>query len=162
MKKLFADFQKTFGSGPIGVVVSLILLFIAYLINRQFYLPLIPDNPLLLDSIFVAAIVLTLVIIAWSLRSLPAADRGNRLCTSGAFRYVRHPLYAAFLSVFNFGLAIWLNSYVYLVWALLLHPVWQYLVLDEERMMIATFGDAYREYEKRTGRFFPRLMRKSE
>jgi len=155
MKKLFADFQKTFGSGPIGVVVSLILLFIAFLINRQFYLPLIPDNPLLLDSIFVAAVVLTLIIIAWSLRSLPAADRGNRLCTSGAFRYVRHPLYAAFLSVFNFGLAIWLNSYVYLVWALLLHPVWQYLVLDEERMMIATFGDAYREYEKRTGRFFP-------
>jgi len=162
MKKLFADFQKTFGSGPIGVVVSLILLFIAFLINRQFYLPLIPDNPLLLDSIFVAAVVLTLIIIAWSLRSLPAADRGNRLCTSGAFRYVRHPLYAAFLSVFNFGLAIWLNSYVYLVWALLLHPVWQYLVLDEERMMIATFGDAYREYEKRTGRFFPRLTRKSE
>lgn len=162
MKKLFADFQKTFGSGPTGVVVSLILLFIAYLINRQFYLPLIPDNPLLLDSIFVAAVVLTLIIIAWSLRSLPAADRGNRLCTSGAFRYVRHPLYAAFLSVFNFGLAIWLNSYVYLVWALLLHPVWQYLVLDEERMMIATFGDAYREYEKRTGRFFPRITRKSE
>jgi Putative protein-S-isoprenylcysteine methyltransferase len=162
MKKLFADFQKTFGSGPIGVVVSLILLFIAFLINRQFYLPLIPDNALLLDSIFVAAVVLTLIIIAWSLRSLPAADRGNRLCTSGAFRYVRHPLYAAFLSVFNFGLAIWLNSYVYLVWALLLHPVWQYLVLDEERMMIATFGDAYREYAKRTGRFFPRLTRKSE
>lgn len=160
MKKLFADFRKTFGSGPVGVIVSLILLFIAYLITRQFSVPRISDNQALLDILFIASIVLTLVIIAWSLRSLPAADRGNRLCTSGAFRYVRHPLYAAFLSVFNFGFAIWLNSYVYLAWALLLHPVWHCLVRDEERMMVATFGDAYREYQERTGRFFPRLIKK--
>lgn len=161
MKKLFADFRKTFGSGPVGVMVSLILLFIAFLVNGQFSVPPISDNQALLDIIFIASIVLTLVLIAWSIRSLPAADRGNRLVTSGAFRYVRHPLYAAFLSVFNFGLAIWLNSYVYLAWALLLHPVWQFLVRDEERMMVATFGDAYREYQKRTGRFFPRLIKKA-
>lgn len=161
MKKLFADFRKTFGSGPAGVVVSIVLLFIAFLVNRQFGLPPISDNQALLDIIFIALIILTLVIIAWSLWSLPAADRGNRLCTSGAFRYVRHPLYAAFLSVFNFGLAIWLNSYVYLAWALLLHPVWHLLVRDEEQMMVATFGDAYREYQERTGRFFPRLVKKA-
>jgi protein-S-isoprenylcysteine O-methyltransferase Ste14 len=162
MKKLFADFRKTFGSGPVGVMVSLILLSIAFLVNGQFRVPPISDNQTLLDTIFIASIVLTLVLIAWSLRSLPASDRGNRLVTSGAFRYVRHPLYAAFLSVFNFGLAIWLNSYIYLAWALLLHPVWHFLVRDEERMMIATFGDTYREYQKRTGRFFPRLIKKSE
>ncbi len=160
MKKIFSDFRKTFGSGPVGVVASLILLFIAFLVNGQLRVPPISDNQALLDTIFIASIVLTLVLIVWSLRSLPAADRGNRLCTSGAFRYVRHPLYAAFLSVFNFGLAIWLNSYIYLAWALLLHPVWHFLVRDEERMMIATFGDAYREYQKRTGRFFPRLIKK--
>jgi len=158
MKKLFADFRKTFGSGPAGVVVSLVLLFAAFLVNGQFGLPPITGNRLLRDGIFIAAIVLTLAIIAWSLRSLPAADRGERLCTSGAFRYVRHPLYAAFLSVFNFGFAIWLNSYVYIAWALLLHPVWHYLVRDEEEMMIATFGDAYRTYQENTGRFFPRII----
>jgi len=160
MKKMFADFRKTFGSGPLGVMVSLILLFIAFLVNRNFSIPPISDNQTLLDTLFIASIVLTLVFIAWSLLSLPAADRGNRLVTSGAFRYVRHPLYAAFLSVFNVGLAIWLNSYVYLAWALLLHPVWHFLVRDEERMMVATFGDAYREYQKRTGCFFPRLIKK--
>ncbi len=162
MKKVFADFRKTFGSGPVGVVASLILLFIAFLVNRLFGIPQISNDQALLDTLFIASIVLTLVLIAWSLWSLPAAERGNRLVTSGAFRYVRHPLYAAFLSVFNFGLAIWLNSYVYLAWALLLHPVWHYLVQDEERMMVATFGNAYREYQKRTGRFFPRLIKQSE
>ena len=160
MKKLFADFRKTFGSGPAGVVVSLILLLIAFLVNRQFSGPSISENQPLLDMIFIASIILTLVLIVWSLWSLPAAERGNRLVTSGAFRYVRHPLYAAFLSVFNIGLAIWLNSYIYLAWALLLHPVWHLLVRDEEQMMVATFGDAYCEYQKRTGRFFPRLSKK--
>lgn len=159
---MFADFRKTFGSGPVGVVASLILLFIAFLVNRQSGIPPISDNQALLDTIFIASIVLTLALITWSLRSLPAAERGNRLVTSGAFHYLRHPLYAAFLSVFNFGFAIWLNSYVYLAWALLLHPVWHYLVRDEEGMMVATFGGAYREYQERTGRFFPRLKKKSE
>lgn len=101
---------------------------------------------------------MTLVIIVWSFRSLPTADRGNKLCTSGAFKYVRHPLYAAFLSVFDFGFAIYLNGYIFVLWAVLLHPIWHYLVKYEERTMIDTFGEAYLEYQERTGRFLPKLM----
>ena len=152
--------QRIFGSGPVGLVTSLVLLFLAGWINTQIDLPSLSDNQFLLNALFIATGCVTLVIIVWSFRSLPAADRGNKLCTSGAFRYVRHPLYAAFLSVFNFGLAIWLNSYVFVLWALLLHPVWHYLVRDEEQMMIDTFGETYSEYQKKTGRFFPRLIMK--
>ena len=152
------NFQRIFGSGPVGLVISLVLLFLAGWINTQIYLPSLSDNRFLLNALFMATGCVTLIIIVWSFKSLPAADRGNKLCTSGAFRYVRHPLYAAFLSVFNFGLAIWLNSYVFVLWALLLHPVWHYLVRDEEQMMIDTFGETYREYQKKTGRFFPRLI----
>jgi len=153
-------FQRIFGSGPVGLVISLVLLFLAGWINTQIDLPSLSDNRFLLNALFMATGFVTLVIIVWSFKSLPAADRGNKLCTSGAFRYVRHPLYAAFLSVFNFGLAIWLNSYIFVLWALLLHPVWHYLVRDEEQMMIDTFGETYIEYQKKTGRFFPRLILK--
>jgi protein-S-isoprenylcysteine O-methyltransferase Ste14 len=152
------NFQRIFGSGPAGLVISLVLLFLAGWINTQFDLPSLSENRFLLNTLFMATGLVTLAIIVWSFKSLPAADRGNKLCTSGAFRYVRHPLYAAFLSVFNFGLAIWLNSYVFVLWALLLHPVWHYLVRDEEQMMIDTFGEPYIEYQKKTGRFFPRLI----
>jgi len=157
MEKKPTRFRKIFGSGPIGLLISLVLLFIAGWLNRQISLPPLSDNRFLLNSLFIAAGLMTLVIIAWSFTSLPAADRGNKLCTSGAFGYVRHPLYAAFLSVFNFGLAIWLNSYIFIFWAVLLHPVWHYLVRDEEQMMIDIFGETYLEYQKKTGQFFPRL-----
>ena len=88
---------------------------------------------------------------------MPATERGNKLSTRGAFKYVRHPLYAAFLSIFDFGLAVYLNSYVYIAWAILLHPVWHYVIRYEERLMVNIFGQVYVDYQARTGRFFPRL-----
>ena len=100
---------------------------------------------------------MSLALIIWSVKSLPAAERGNKLCTTGAFKYVRHPLYAAFLSIFDFGLAIYLNSYIFILWAILLHPIWHYIVRYEERLMIDIFKEEYVDYQKKTGQFFPKL-----
>jgi len=156
MKK--SRFNKFFGSGPVGFSVSLLLLFIARWLNLRIDLPPLSNNEFLLKTIFLVSGLVTLVIIVWSLKSLPAAKRGNKLCTTGAFKYVRHPLYAAFLTVFNFGLAVYLNGYIYILWAVLLHPIWAYLVRPEEELMIEIFGEAYIEYKSKTGRFVPRLM----
>ncbi|MBT8088609.1 MAG: isoprenylcysteine carboxylmethyltransferase family protein [Gammaproteobacteria bacterium] len=153
-------FNKIFGSGPIGFLLSLLLLFIARWLDLRIDLPRVSENQFLLNTIFLVSVLLTLVIIVWSLKSLPVAKRGNQLCTTGAFKYVRHPLYAAFLTVFSFGLAIYLNSYIYIVWAVLLHPIWAYLIRPEEKLMIDIFGEAYLEYQKKTGRFVPRLTTK--
>ena len=150
-------FNKFFGSGPVGFLVSLLLLFIARWFDLRIDLPPLSNNEFLLRTIFLVSGLVTFVIIVWSLKSLPVAKRGNKLCTTGAFKYVRHPLYAAFLSVFSFGLAIYLNGYVYILWAVLLHPIWAYLVRPEEKLMIDIFGEAYLEYKKKTGRFVPRL-----
>ena len=59
--------------------------------------------------------------------------------------------------MFDFGLAMYLNSYILIVWALLLHPLWHCLVRDEESLMIDLFGERYIEYQEKTGRFFPKL-----
>jgi protein-S-isoprenylcysteine O-methyltransferase Ste14 len=36
------------------------------------------------------------------------------------------------------------------------------VVSQEEEMMLERFGDEYREYKRRTGRFLPRLGREAE
>lgn len=141
-------------------MLSLLLLVIARWLNQRIDLPPLSNNEFLLRTIFLVSVLATLVIVVWSLKSLPVAKRGNTLCTTGAFKYVRHPLYAAFLTVFSFGLAIYLNSYIYILWAVLLHPIWAYLVRPEEKLMIDIFGEAYLEYKKKTGRFVPRLTTK--
>jgi len=158
MNKQLTRLNKIFGSGPAGLLISLILFFIANWLNKRINLPPLSNNQFILNSVFFISILMTLVIIVWSVKSLPAADRGDKLRTTGVFKYVRHPLYAAFLSIFNFGLAVYLNSYIFILWAMLLHPICHYVVKYEERLMIDVFGEAYLEYQKKTGRFFPKLM----
>jgi protein-S-isoprenylcysteine O-methyltransferase Ste14 len=159
MEKSPSRFGKIFGSGPTGLLTSLVLFWIAGEVDRRIVLPPISDSALFRNAFFAASCVLALIVIVWSVKSLPATDRGNKLCTSGAFKYLRHPLYAAFLSVFDFGLAVFLNSYVFVAWAVLLHPLWHYLIRSEEQLMIGIFGDKYTAYQKKTGRFFPRLTK---
>jgi len=150
-------FHRIFGSGPVGTVVSLVLLAAAWRLERELPgLALGVPAPLRIAVLAVTSVAAVGVIV-WSLRSLPPAARGRDVVDAGIYRWVRHPLYAAFLSLFNFGLAIYLDHLVYVAWALGLHPVWHGLIRFEERLMLETFGDRYAEYARRTGRFLPRF-----
>jgi protein-S-isoprenylcysteine O-methyltransferase Ste14 len=158
MKTSPARFGRVFGVGPIGLLISLTLLSIVGWLNEQFNLPPIIKDQTVLITLFSVSCLVSWFILVWSSMSLRQEERGNNLCTSGPYRYVRHPRYAAFISVFNFGLALYLNSYLFILWAVLLHPIWNFLVSFEERRMIDTFGETYIEYQKKTGRFFPKLI----
>jgi protein-S-isoprenylcysteine O-methyltransferase Ste14 len=80
----------------------------------------------------------------------------HQLVTSGPYRWVRHPLYTmGMLSYLSFALLA-ANWYV----ALLAVVTFIILVLrlpKEEAGLIERFGDEYRVYMSRTGRFLPRL-----
>lgn len=157
MSKNPSRFSRIFGSGPAGLLISVVLLLIAYWYDKRVDPSPLSNSRTLLECVFLVSVLMTLAMIIWSVKSLPARNRGNKLSTLGAFKYLRHPLYAAFLSIFDFGLAFYLNSYVFILWAVLLHPVWHFVVRYEERLMVEIFGQPYVDYQKRTGRFFPRL-----
>ena len=83
---------------------------------------------------------------------------GHTLVVHGPYRWVRHPMYTGL-----FGLTLaWLlasaNWLVGLPGLLSLMVIIVNRVSREEAVMIEQFGDEYRTYMKRTGRFFPRLM----
>lgn len=151
------SYERIFGSGPLGLALSLALLVVASWVR-----PLLPGPSSLLPYpvrivVLLLAGGLSLGLASWSFRCLPPEARGRELCRSGPFRYVRHPLYATFLSIFDFGLAVFLDHWIYLAWAFLLHPLWHHLMRSEEALMAREFGQDYLEYAKRTGRFLPRL-----
>ncbi len=80
----------------------------------------------------------------------------HTLVTTGPYQWVRHPFYVAF------GLAVTADSLVTANWFLALAgAVTIGLIVirttTEERYLIERCGDAYRDYMKRTGRFFPRI-----
>lgn len=81
---------------------------------------------------------------------------GHTLVTAGVYRSIRHPMYAAIL-LFDVAqglmLANWLAGWSALAAFL---PLYVMRAPREERMMVDAFGDAYRDYMKRTGRLLPR------
>lgn len=150
-------YQRIFGSGPAGLSVSVLLLTASVFFEDHLDYLQITGSNWLRYTVFIALSVVTLLVILWSVRSLPPLDRGRTLITTGAFKYFRHPLYAAFLSFFNFGLAFLLNNWIYILWAVLQHPVWHWVVQAEEDLMARAFPDEYAQYSLVTGRFFPRI-----
>ena len=92
---------------------------------------------------------------AWSFTTLRQWWVGDRLCTRGPFRLVRHPMYAAWITLIAPGVALMLNRWIFVLCLAALHPVWHALVQREECIMESLFGDVYRDYAARTGRFLP-------
>lgn len=83
--------------------------------------------------------------------------KNQTLITSGPYRWVRHPMYVAFLLS---GLATFLissNWFVGLIFLIYCSTAIA-MVGVEERTLLEKFGDEYLAYMKRTGRFWPRLL----
>ena len=112
--------------------------------------------------------VIALALLAWTLGNLGknltdtvVTRRAHTLVSSGPYRWVRHPFYDA--------VTLWIlaNSMVAANWFLLLTGavVVSLLVVrtrTEEEKLILRFGDSYRTYVDRTGRFLPKLTSRSE
>jgi protein-S-isoprenylcysteine O-methyltransferase Ste14 len=78
------------------------------------------------------------------------------LVTHGPYRWVRHPLYTiSVLLVVSFALlaASWFIAAAWVVGFSILVS----RTRIEEQKLIERFGDEYRQYMRRTGRFLPRL-----
>lgn len=82
----------------------------------------------------------------------------HELVTQGPYRWVRHPLYATSLSLL-LSLGLVAESWFVLAYAVVGIIVFRFVVIPaEEENLIASFGDEYRNYQRRTGAIFPRLF----
>jgi protein-S-isoprenylcysteine O-methyltransferase Ste14 len=111
----------------------------------------------------VATATLSLPLMYWLFRSIGrnitqtvTTRKEHKLVTTGIYRWVRHPLYSVGTLLFGSFALIAANWFMAL--ATLLGFVMLLVRLpNEERHLIERFGDEYKEYMKRTGRFVPRL-----
>jgi protein-S-isoprenylcysteine O-methyltransferase Ste14 len=153
-------YKKIFGVGPFGAIVSVALLVIAWWIDQLLEHPSIWANAVLMKEIAVPLMVIGLGLHLWTGWTLRNWWINDQLCTKGPFRYMRHPMYAAWITLVALGVSLYLNSWIFIIWYILLQPIWHQLVVPEEVMMADTFGSQYQEYVAQTGRFFPKLFKK--
>jgi hypothetical protein len=82
-------------------------------------------------------------------------DAPASIVTYGAYARIRHPFYSSFLLTFVAAVALF--PHIGTVLPLCYASVWLTVtaVREERRLAASEFGDAYREYVARTGRFLP-------
>jgi len=82
-------------------------------------------------------------------------SKNHVLVTWGPYRYVRHPSYTAYFLMFLGFSLTWLNLVAFL--PLLAIPGYVKITVVEEELLIRRFGEEYRRYQRRTGKFFPKI-----
>jgi protein-S-isoprenylcysteine O-methyltransferase Ste14 len=79
----------------------------------------------------------------------------HTLVTSGPYRWIRHPLYTIGSTLFvAFGMMA--DNWFIALLGILVFILMAIRTPKEEANLITKFGDEYREYMKRTGRFLPK------
>ena len=155
------------GEHPFGDSGQLVLLVL-------FLLIWVVDSFLLKISIFLSdyislsirLVILGLLLVAavYLIRSghvvVSHGQRPSGVVSTGAFRYVRHPLYLGSI-MFYIGLSVSTASLFSLGLVAVIFLFYNYLASYEEKLMENRFSDEYGNYKKRTGKWVPRIRRES-
>jgi len=168
--------------GPSGFAVNLAgILTLIYFLEAGTYILLaltstfhLADTPLSFQfalTPYLQTLGLTLSTAGYALFIWSVATRGvyatswkmskiHKLVTDGPYRYVRHPSYLAYFLMFISLPIIWFNPFTFfpVVGILGYHLV----AVREEELLTQRFGDEYTRYQKKTGRFRPKLRQKDK
>ncbi len=134
----------------------------AYVLNPEWMAWAAVPLPPWLRWIGVGLLPFTGLWVTWTFRHLGknltdtvVTRKEHTLVTSGPYRWVRHPFYVGGgLGIAAISL-VTANAYL-AVAGLLVLILLAVRTRTEEEKLIERFGDEYRQYMRRTGRFFPR------
>ena len=152
------------GEHPFGDAGQLIMLgvFLVVWIGDSFFLQastfLSAYIPLLPRLFLLGVSLVTAVYMARSGHVVVSHDqRPERTVSTGAFRYVRHPLYLASLLTY-LGLTVSTVSLLSLAVFVVIFVFHNYIAGYEEKLLAAKFGQEYNDYKSRTGKWLPRIL----
>lgn len=127
----------------------------------SFFFPFYYDIPTIVWGTGLIMLLLGIILHSWAryerqdMATSWEMPEDQKLIMSGPYSRVRHPSYTSYYICF-IGLFLMIPS---VVTCLLFAGIWGYYSVSkaEENSLLDHFGGAYREYMKRTGRFFPKF-----
>jgi protein-S-isoprenylcysteine O-methyltransferase Ste14 len=157
-----SKYQKLFGVGPIGMLIGMVMLGLLWLLDKTLRHVEISSRPRIIRIIGLILIMLWICWHSWCIRTISRWWRHDQLCTTGPYRFVRHPIYAGGVLLGSIGMTLMFNSWIMLPLPVLMYATYSILVRKEEAMMTAVFGEEYKRYAANTGRLFPRIPREKK
>ena len=110
------------------------------------------------DVVVTAGAVLTAAGVAmWLVGAVAVMRAYNRdqLVSSGVFALVRHPIYAAWITLIFPGLALLTRSWLMLITPGIAYAIFRCLIHREDEYLEQRFGQAYRDYRRRVNEVLP-------
>jgi protein-S-isoprenylcysteine O-methyltransferase Ste14 len=154
------------GEHPLGDAGQLILfgLFLVVWILDSFILRrstfLASTLPLAIRLIILGVALVTAFYLFKSGHVVVTGDqRPTEVVSSGAFRYVRHPLYLGSILVY-LGLTVSTASLFCLGLLVVIILFYNYIAGYEEKLLEVKLGKAYVAYQKNTGKWVPHIGKK--
>lgn len=86
-------------------------------------------------------------------------DRPQNIVTEGAYKYIRHPFYAAFILALLAMVVLCASPWTLAVGLTGLLMLNHTAAGEERRLQASEFGEEYKNYLRRSGRFFPQWHR---
>jgi protein-S-isoprenylcysteine O-methyltransferase Ste14 len=153
-------FFRTLLPEPWLLLCLVILILGLFLVPAWVWSPLLVRVPVLRP---IGAVVVTVsaALMIWARFALgdmwagrPMVQEHHELRTGGPYQLVRHPIYTGMIGVaLGYTLLLYFGA---MIPVLLLVVAWLgWRVRVEDRLMVATFGDRYREYQKRVRALIP-------
>jgi protein-S-isoprenylcysteine O-methyltransferase Ste14 len=131
---------------------------LAFVASKVIYIPAMAYSiflPLKLGTVWfyvglplavVGLVLVTITLVNWAKAPI------DKPVTGGLYRYSRHPMYVASLFFF-LGVSLATASWVFLVFTVAINVASLYSSRIEEQGCLEQYGDAYRDYMKRTPRW---------
>lgn len=85
----------------------------------------------------------------------------HTLVQRGMYKIVRHPLYASIMLMFYGACLVYRNLLCFFAVTLIFIPFMYYRAKQEETLLIQNFNE-YKDYKKRTGMFFPKILKRKD
>ena len=142
------------------LALAILLLLLHFVVPASDWRP-VTYREYVLQMVGAIVIVASAALMVWARFSLgdmwagrPMVQEDHELRTSGPYRLVRHPIYTGIIGA-TLGLML-LAGFSYMILVVALVVAWlAWRVHVEDGMMLATFGDRYREYQRRVRAIVP-------
>jgi protein-S-isoprenylcysteine O-methyltransferase Ste14 len=150
--------------GDNGQLILLVLFLLIWVVDSFF----IKMSTNLFDdiSVYIRLIVCVMILVTaiYLIRSghvvVKHEERPEGVVTTGAFRYVRHPLYLGSI-LFYLGLAVSTASLFSLVMVIVIFIFYNHIASYEEKLLEDRFPNEYRNYKIKTGKWMPMIGKES-
>jgi protein-S-isoprenylcysteine O-methyltransferase Ste14 len=146
---------------PVGLLLWLGV--IAYIVNPLWMAWSSVPLPAWLRWTGVGVCAMATALLTWTLRDLGTnltdtvvTRRAHTLVTQGPYRWVRHPFYDS-IALLILAISLMAANWFLLLTSCVFLGLMVVRTRTEEEKLVARFGDAYRGYMERTGRFLPRI-----